>query len=115
MYDDPMSSATSYIVLVIGVILGVISNSAAKSADGFTILIPSIISAVTIVTCMYTISFASKTIPIGITYASFAGLAIVATVIVGVVKFNQIPNLYSMIGLCLIIIGVLMVNLLGNN
>ena len=37
------------------------------------------------------------------------------TVVVGIVRFDQIPNLYSMIGLFLIIVGVLMVNLLGNN
>ena len=55
-----------------------------------------------------------KNIPMGITYASFAGLTIIATVIVGVIKYNQVPNLYSMIGLVFIIIGVLMVNLLGS-
>ena len=109
-----MVSITTYIFLLIGVILGVTSNTAAKNAEGFTILIPSVISAVTIVMCMYTISFVSKTIPIGITYASFAGLAIVATVIVGIIKYNQIPNFYTIIGLCFIIVGVLMVNLLSN-
>ena len=55
-----------------------------------------------------------KNIPMGITYASFAGLTIIATVIVGVIKYNQVPNLYSMIGLAFIIVGALMVNLLGN-
>ena len=55
-----------------------------------------------------------KAIPVGITYASFAGLCIVATVLVGIVKFNQIPNLYTILGLGLIIAGVLMVNLIGN-
>tara|TARA_B100000929_G_C15292283_1_gene347450 strand:- start:283 stop:462 length:180 start_codon:yes stop_codon:yes gene_type:complete len=55
-----------------------------------------------------------KTIPMGITYASFAGLAIIATVVVGVIKYNQIPNLYTLIGLVLIIAGVLMVNLLSD-
>ena len=55
-----------------------------------------------------------KNIPMGITYASFAGLTIIATVVVGVIKYNQVPNLYSMIGLAFIIVGVLMVNLLGN-
>jgi small multidrug resistance pump len=54
-----------------------------------------------------------KVIPVGITYASFAGLCIVATVLVGVFKFNQTPNLYTIIGLGLIIVGVLMVNLIG--
>jgi small multidrug resistance pump len=54
-----------------------------------------------------------KTIPVGITYASFAGLCIIATTIVGIYKFNQMPNLYTIIGLVLIITGVLIVNLLG--
>ena len=64
---------------------------------------------------MYALSMVMKNIPMGITYASFAGLTIIATVIVGVIRFNQMPNLYSLIGLVLIIAGVLMVNLLGNN
>ena len=91
------------------------SNSFAKSSAGFTFIIPSIIAAVTIVLCMYALSMVMKNIPMGITYASFAGLTIIATVIVGIIRFNQIPNFYSIIGLALIIAGVLMVNLLGNN
>jgi small multidrug resistance pump len=54
-----------------------------------------------------------KTIPVGITYASFAGLCIIATAVVGIYKFNQMPNVYTIIGLTLIIAGVLIVNLLG--
>ena len=73
------------------------------------------ITAITIVLCMYALSLVMKNIPMGITYASFAGLTIIATVVVGVIRFNQVPNFYSLIGLVLIIIGVLMVNLLGNN
>ena len=109
-----MSLASSYLFLAVAVFLGVTSNSFAKSAEGFTLLVPSIITAITIVLCMYALSLVMKNIPMGITYASFAGLTIIATVIVGVIKYNQVPNLYSMIGLSFIIIGVLMVNLLGN-
>ena len=109
-----MSLATSYLFLGIAVCLGVTSNSFAKSAEGFTLIFPSIITAITIVLCMYALSLVMKNIPMGITYASFAGLTIIATVIVGVIKYNQVPNLYSMIGLAFIIIGVLMVNLLGS-
>ena len=110
-----MSLATSYIILILAVILGVTSNSFAKSAEGFTLLFPSIITGITIVACMYALSMVMKNIPMGITYASFAGLTIIATVIVGVIRFNQVPNLYSLIGLVFIIVGVLMVNLLGKN
>ena len=105
----------SYLFLALAVFLGVTSNSFAKNAEGFTLLFPSIITAITIVSCMYALSMVMKNIPMGITYASFAGLTIIATVVVGVIRFDQIPNLYSMIGLFLIIVGVLMVNLLGNN
>ena len=64
---------------------------------------------------MYTLSIVMKTIPVGITYASFAGLCILATSLVGVLKFNQIPNIFTIIGLVLIITGVLIVNILGKN
>ena len=109
-----MSLATSYGFLILAVILGVTSNSFAKSAEGFTLLFPSIITGITIVLCMYALSMVMKNIPMGITYASFAGLTIISTVIVGVIRFNQITNFYSVVGLILIIAGVLMVNLLGN-
>ena len=108
-----MSNFAAYTILIIAVVLGTTSNSFAKSAQGFTLFIPSIMTAVTIVLCMYSLSLVMKVIPVGITYASFAGLCIVATVLVGVFKFNQIPNFYTIIGLALIIAGVLMVNLIG--
>ena len=108
-----MSNISAYIILIIAVALGAASNGFAKSAQGFTLLIPSILTAITIVGCMYTLSLVMKTIPVGITYASFAGLCIIATAVVGIYKFNQIPNLYTLIGLGLIIVGVLMVNLMG--
>ena len=110
-----MNMTVSYLILALAVFLGVTSNSFAKSAEGFTLFIPSVITGITIVLCMYALSMVMKNIPMGITYASFAGLTIISTVVVGVIRFNQIPNFYSLIGLCLIIIGVLMVNLLGNN
>ena len=109
-----MSNISAYIILIIAVALGTAANGFAKSAQGFTLLIPSIITAITIVLCMFTLSLVMKVIPVGITYASFAGLCIIATVLVGVFKFNQTPNLYTNIGLGLIIAGVLMVNLIGN-
>ena len=110
-----MNMTASYLFLALAVFLGVTSNSFAKSAEGFTLLVPSVVTAVTIVLCMYALSMVMKNISMGVTYASFAGLTIISTVVVGIIRFNQVPNLYSIIGLVFIIVGVLMVNLLGNN
>ena len=108
-----MSNIIAYIVLILAVILGTAANGFAKGANGFTLLLPSLLTAITIVACMFTLSIVMKTIPVGITYASCAGLCIVATTIVGVYKFNQMPDIYTIVGLTLIISGVLIVNLLG--
>ena len=108
-----MGNLTAYTILIVAVVLGTAANGFAKGAQGFTLLIPSFLTAITIVGCMYALSLVMKTIPVGITYASFAGLCIIATTVVGIYKFNQIPNLYTIVGLALIIAGVIMVNLLG--
>ena len=108
-----MSNVLPYIILIIAVALGTAANGFAKSAQGFTLLVPSLMTAVTIVACMYTLSLVMKTIPVGVTYASFAGLCIIATIVIGIIKFNQMPDLYTILGMVLIISGVLIVNLFG--
>ena len=108
-----MGNITAYIILIVAVVLGTAANGFAKGAQGFTVLIPSTLTAITIVGGMYALSLVMKTIPVGITYASFAGLCIISTTIVGMYKFNQMPDLYAIIGLTLIVSGVLIVNLLG--
>lgn len=110
-----MNLVVSYLFLAFSVIVGTASNNYAKSADGFTLIIPSILSAITIILCMYGLSNVMKTIPIGITYASFAGLCIIATTVVGILKYNQIPNIQTVIGLVFIIAGVVIVNMFGVN
>ena len=47
-----MGNLTAYITLIVAVVLGTASNGFAKGAQGFTILIPSILTAITIVGCM---------------------------------------------------------------
>ena len=110
-----MSIFITYSILIAAVVFGTASNIFAKEAEGFTKLFPSIISVLTIVLCMYCLSQVMKTISAGYTYATFAGLCIIATTIIGVLRFNQWPNFYAFIGLIFIIIGVVLVNLLGKN
>ena len=85
-----MSLASSYLFLGIAVFLGVTSNSFAKSAEGFTLLVPSIITAITIVLCMYALSLVMKNIPMGITYASLQA---------GLYNYSKYP-IYTLIGHC---------------
>ena len=105
----------TYAFMFAAVALGTASNIFAKEAEGFTKIFPSLLSALTIVLCMYCLSQVMKTISAGYTYATFAGLCIIATTILGILRFNQWPKFYAFIGLIFIIIGVVLVNLLGKN
>ena len=108
-----MRNIIAYVILILAVVLGTAANGFAKGANGFTLLVPSLLTALMIIGCMFTLSIVMKTVPVGITYASFAGLCIIATTIVGIYKFHQMPDLYTIIGLILIISGVLIVNIVG--
>ena len=101
------------IILVLAVRFETKSNLFANSTQGFTKTVPSLFSIITITMCMVCLSQVMKSLPVDITYASFAGICIIGATVVGVVKFNQIPNIPTIIGLCFIIFGVLTVNLLG--
>ena len=52
-------------------------------------------------------------IPVGFAYATYGGLTITAVTIFGIIKYNQLPNIYGTIGIILIIVGVILVNYLG--
>ena len=69
-----MSNVIAFIILILAVILGTAANSFAKSANGFTLLVPSLITAITIIGCMFTLSIVMKTIPVGITSVSYTHL-----------------------------------------
>ena len=108
-----MSNFSGHIFLFLAIILGIISNGFLKSTDGFTILTPTIFCVVSIVACIFCLSKAMNIIPVGFTYATYGGLTITAVTLFGVFKYNQIPNLYGIIGIALIIVGVILLNTLG--
>ena len=108
-----MSNLSGYIFLIFGILLGIISNGFLKSTNGFTILTPTIFCILTIIACIFCLSKAMNIIPVGFTYATYGGLTITAVTLFGVFKYNQIPNLYGIIGITLIIIGVILLNTLG--
>ena len=108
-----MNIVSGYIFLLLAVILGITSNGLLKTTEGFTNLNSTILCVTTIVLCLFCLAKAMTVIPVGFTYATYGGLTIAAVTLFGIIKYNQMPNLYAIIGLALIIVGVLIVNLLG--
>lgn len=104
---------TGYIYLVIAIICEVIATSALKATEGFSRLLPSIVTVIGYAAAFYFLSLTLKSIPIGIAYAMWSGVGVVLIAIIGVVVFQQRLDLPAVVGLSLIIAGVLVLNLLS--
>ena len=108
-----MTNLSGYIFLLLAIILGITSNSFLKSTNGFTNIGPTIFCTISIVACIFCLSKAMNIIPVGFAYATYGGLTITAVTLFGVFKYNQIPNLYGVIGIILIVVGVVLLNTFG--
>jgi small multidrug resistance pump len=101
----------NFIFLGIAILFEIIATSALKKSEQFTQLIPSIITIAGYFAAFYFLSFAIRTIPVGIAYAIWSGVGIVLITIIGAVFFKQIPDLPAIIGLVLIMAGVIVINI----
>ena len=108
-----MNITSGYIFLFLAIILGICANGFLKTTNGFTNIFPTIFCVTSIVLCLFCLSKAMNIIPVGFTYATYGGLTITAVTLFGILKYNQIPNIYGIIGITLIIIGVILLNTLG--
>jgi small multidrug resistance pump len=100
----------NFIFLGLAIMFEIIATSALKKSEQFTQLIPSIITIAGYFAAFYFLSFAIRTIPVGIAYAIWSGVGIVLITIIGAIFFKQIPDLPAIIGLALIMIGVVVIN-----
>ena len=108
-----ISLISGYLFLISAIITGVAANGYLKTTEGFTRLNPTIFCIISIVICIFCISKAMTVIPVGFTYATYGALTITAVTLFGIYKYNQTPNIYGMIGIVLIILGVILLNTLG--
>ena len=109
-----MNLTYAYIFLVLAIALEVLATSFLKDTNGFTSLYPSLVVIIALCICIYLLAHSMKLIPVGIVYATWAGLGIVGITIIAVIKYNQIPNIPTIIGLFLIVIGVAIVHIMND-
>ena len=109
-----MNLTIAYIFLAFAVALEVTGTSFVKDTEGFTKWLPTLICLFTICFSYYLMSHVVNFVPVGITYATWSGLGIAAITIIGIIKYNQIPNIPTIIGLILIIVGVIIISTMND-
>lgn len=104
-----------YIYLALAIIGEVIATSALKAANGFSETIPSILVVIGYGVAFYYLSLSLKTIPLGISYAIWSGVGVVAVSIIGWVYYKQALDVAAIIGMAMILGGVLVIHLFSNS
>jgi len=98
----------------VAILTEVVATSALKASDGFSRIMPSIVVIVGYVLSFYFLSLALKTIPVGVAYATWAGLGIVLITVIAWVMYGQKLDLGALVGMTLILAGVVVMNLFSS-
>lgn len=86
-----------------------------KYTEGFSRLVPSVITAVAMILSLALLGLALKHIPVGTGYAIWTGIGAAGTAILGIYLFNEPANAARLACLGLIIIGIVGLKLASPN
>lgn len=91
--------------------LEVAGTTLLQKSEQFSRLGPTLGMAVCYLGAFYLLSLALRQMPVGIAYAIWSGLGVVAISIIGLVLFRQRLDPPAVVGLVLIVAGVAVINL----
>lgn len=101
----------NYLYLLVAILFEVIATTALKQTEGFTRLLPSLVSIGGYALAFYFLSLPLRTMPVGVVYAIWCGAGIIFITAIGWVWFRQALDLPALLGMGLILAGVMVINL----
>ncbi len=96
----------NWFVLFVAGLLEVVWAVGLKQTEGFTKLVPSLITLAAMIASFYLLSIALRTLPIGTAYAVWVGIGAVGTAIAGVILFNEPATPLKLLSLLLVVGGI---------
>lgn len=105
----------TYLFLSLAIVAEVIATSALKLSDGFSRLMPSIITVIFYGVSFYCLSLTMRTLPTGIIYAIWSGVGIVLIATVSWLFYGQKLDWPAILGMLLIVLGVIVINLFSKS
>lgn len=100
-----------YLFLILAILSELAGSTLLKVSDGFTKILPTSLSLVAYFACFYFLSLALKVIPLGVSYAIWAGMGILGTMLLSFLLFHDPISMRQVIGAAVILAGVVIINL----
>lgn len=98
--------STNWVILIIAGLFEIFWAIGLKYTDGFSKLIPSLFTIISMLISIWLLSISLKTLPLGTAYAVWVGIGTVGTVIAGIILFGDSVNSIRIISILLIILGI---------
>ncbi|MDB5659849.1 MAG: QacE family quaternary ammonium compound efflux transporter [Cypionkella sp.] len=98
----------AWIYLLIAGLLEVIWAYSMKKSDGFTILLPSIVTLVAMAASFALLALAMRSLPLGTAYTIWTGIGAVGAFILGIVVLGEAASPLRLIAAALIVSGLLL-------
>ena len=101
----------AWIMLFVAGVFEVVWAYTMKQSEGFTRLVPSVITVVMLVASFGLLAAAMRTIPLGTAYTIWTGIGAVGAFVVGVVVLGEQVNAMRILAAVLIVCGLVLMKL----
>jgi quaternary ammonium compound-resistance protein SugE len=96
----------AWLLLVVAGLLEVGWAIGLKYTEGFTRVVPSVLTLAAMAGSVFLLGLAMKSLPVGTSYAVWVGVGAVGTAILGMVLFNEPASAGRLVSLGLIVAGI---------
>lgn len=97
--------------LSVAIFAEVIATSSLKASEELTKLWPTVIMCAAYLVAFYFMMLVIRTWPLGVTYAIWSGVGLVAITAVAAIKYGEMPDVPAIIGIGLILAGVVVIRM----
>lgn len=105
----------TYAALLTAIAFEVAGTTALKASAEFTKPLPTMIMAVSYLMAFYLLSITLRVMPVGVAYALWSGIGIVAVSLIGYFAFKQSLDVPAIAGIGMIIVGVIVLNVFSKS
>ncbi len=98
--------STAWLLLIAAGLLEVVWAIGLKYTEGFSRLVPSVITIAAMIASVWLLAMALKSIPVGTGYAVWTGIGAVGTAILGIILFNEAATAARIVCIGLIVTGI---------
>ena len=102
-----LTPAAAWLVLLVAGLCEVGWAIGLKYTEGFTRPLPTVLTVAAMVASLWLLGLAVRTLPVGTAYAVWVGVGAVGTAILGIVLLGESANLWRVLSLVLIVVGII--------